>query len=100
MNAADHQDSVLRFYLSYRLALEPVIGCVYMARFQRASKGSSQSTSRGCNNVVERRRVGVGDVGWDFIVLRHRTMHAKDDRLRLGGQPSSPDGNSSQTRQS
>ena len=40
-----------------------------LTRFQRAAKGSSQSATCGRNYIVNRRSVGIVDVGIDLVML-------------------------------
>ena len=45
-----------------------------MTRHQRASKGSSQSTGGGGDNVIQGSGVRLQDRRWNLVVLRHGAM--------------------------
>ncbi len=86
VDSADHQDVALQLDLADRLSGQTIIGSGDLARFQRASKSSSQST-RGCgNHVVERGGMRLVRVRRHLVVLGDGSMNAKDDGLLLGGK--------------
>ena len=52
-----YQNPAIELDLAFRFGRETVRGRLNLARLQRATKGSGQSTGRGGDDVVERRRV-------------------------------------------
>jgi hypothetical protein len=81
---ADHQNTLVGFYLARHLSTESAVACVDFARFQRAPEGSAHSTAQSGHNVIKRRRVRFGQFRWiDAIMLGDGSMDAEDNRLRL-----------------
>jgi hypothetical protein len=59
VNASDDEHTIFRFFdLSANLSRQFSV-CLDFARFQRASEGSQQSTCDGCNQIINRRRMGL-----------------------------------------
>jgi hypothetical protein len=86
VDSADHQDVSLQLDVADRLGGQTVIGSGDLARFQRASESSSQST-RGCgNHVVERGGMRLIRVWRHLVVLGDGSVNAKNDGLLLGGK--------------
>ncbi len=86
MDSADHQDVSFQLDISDRFGDQTIIGSGDLARFQRASESSSQST-RGCGNqVVERGGTRLVRVRRHLVVLGDGSVNAKDDGLLLGGK--------------
>lgn len=92
VNALDDENVVLQFYLADGFRDQPFIRGIDVTRFQRASEGSSKSTRRRCDHIVQSGSVRLEHVGGDFIVLGHRAMNAENHRLRFRGQVRSADG--------
>ncbi len=63
-----------------------------MTRLQRASEGSSQSTRRGGNNVIQSCGVRLQNPGRNLIMLRYSAMHSEYYGLLFGRKISSTDG--------
>jgi hypothetical protein len=77
MDTPDHQHTILFFDFPDRLGDQPVYRGGYLTRLQRASKGSSESTRGGCDDVIERGRMGREGVRRHFIVLGDGPVNAK-----------------------
>ena len=86
MNAPDHKHTVFRLDLAPDLSRQMFIARVDLARLQRASEGTGESTTRSGNDVVKRGRVWLDNLRVDAVVLSYRTMHAEAHRLSLGWQ--------------
>jgi len=71
------------FYLALRGGREVIAGRRNLARLQRASKGSRESTRGRGNHVIEGRRAWLVGVGRDFVVLGDRSVHAENNGLFL-----------------
>ena len=85
-DSADHQDVSLQLNVADRLGGQTIIGSRDLARFQRASESSSQST-RGCgNHVVERGGMRLVRVRRHLVMLGDGSVNTKDDGLLLGGK--------------
>jgi hypothetical protein len=88
-DSADHQDVSLQLHLADGLGGQTLIGSGDLARFQRASEGSSQST-RGCgNHIVEGGGMRLVRVRRHLVVLGDRSVNAEDDGLLLRGKKGS-----------
>ena len=83
VNAADHEYVVLQFYLTHCVPHQAFAGCIDLTRFQRASKGSRQSTCRGSNNVIKRCGARFRDSGRNLVMLRNGAVDSENDWLRL-----------------
>ena len=49
-----------------------------LARCQRASEGSRQSTGGRCDNIVPSCGMGLQHVRWNSVMFRHRAVDTKD----------------------
>jgi hypothetical protein len=86
MNAPDHQYSVFQLDLAADFGRQMFVARVYLARLQRASEGTAESTTDSRHHVVKRGRVWLNNSQVDAVVLCYRTMDAKAYRLWLGWQ--------------
>jgi hypothetical protein len=82
VNASDDEHTIFRFLdFSANLSRQFSV-CLDFARLQRAPEGSQQSTCDGCNQIINRCRMGLSEIlGLHSIVLGNGAMHAKDHRL-------------------
>lgn len=71
MNPLDHQNFVFFFYFTNDIGYEDALTCRYLTRFQRASKGSSQSATCSGNDVVKGCGVWRMDICINTIMLCH-----------------------------
>jgi hypothetical protein len=55
-----------------------------LTRLQRASKGSSQSTRRGSDNVIQGCGVRLQNRRGHLVMLRYGAVHSEYDRLLFG----------------
>jgi hypothetical protein len=55
-----------------------------LTRLQRASEGSSQSTSRGGDNVIQGTGVRLQDGRRNLVMLRYGAMHSEYHGLLFG----------------
>lgn len=85
------EHALLHFDLSLGLADELISHCPNPARFQRAAKCPYQSTARRRDDVIQRRRMRLGDVALDSVVASYRTMHAEENRRGLSRKPGPPE---------
>ena len=69
VDAADHQDVPFQLHFAHGFRDQTSVGRGDLTRFQRASKGSGESTRRGGNDVIERRGVFLECAGWNLVVL-------------------------------
>ena len=53
-DATDHQNVIVLFDLAYRVGEEPAVRGIDLAGFQRASKGSAESTGGRSDQIVQR----------------------------------------------
>jgi hypothetical protein len=80
-NAANHQDISFQFDLSSNLGDQFAVAGVDLARFQRASKGSGQSSSCCRNHVIQGRGAG-GEFAWrNFVVPSDFRMNTESHRF-------------------
>jgi hypothetical protein len=86
MDAPNHQYSIFQLDLASDFGGQMFVARVYLARLQRASKGTGESTTGCGHHVVKRGRVRLNNLRVDAVVLRYRTMDAKAHRLWLGWQ--------------
>lgn len=84
VDPADDEDVVLLLDLPGGFCQEAVGGRRDLARFQRAAKGTGQSTGGCGDDVVE--RGGVLDIGLDAVVFGDGSMDAEADVLIPTGQ--------------
>jgi len=91
VNSFDDQDIVLQLDVARSLRDQALVRCADLTRFQRASKGSRQSTGRCRDNVVQGGGMGFQYVRWNFIIFSYCAVHPENHWLRLGGQVSSAD---------
>lgn len=82
----DDQHPPLGLDLAYNVGPQPPAIGGDVTRFQRAGKGADQSAACGGDEVVQRGRMRIRDVGRHAIVDRHLAVDAEDHGLRLGRQ--------------
>ena len=85
VNPPDDQHVILEFHFTRGFGNQPPPRGIDLTRLQRASKGSGQSTSCGCNYVIQRSGMRLRNRWRNLVVLGDCAMHAEDDRLRLSG---------------
>jgi len=90
VNPLDDQNLALELDLTPRLAGEPPLASVYLARLQRAPEGPSQSTAGSGDNVVERGGIWRRVARIDSVVLRYLRMDTKGDRFLPRGKEGLP----------
>src|ERR1700747_1612549 len=84
MDAPDYQHTVLSLNLTANLSCQTPVAGIYVARFQRTSKGTKHSTRSGRDDIIDRRSVRFSQRRWiHLVVLRDSTMHAENHRLRF-----------------
>jgi hypothetical protein len=71
VDAPDNQDIAFLFDFTGSLRYETSFTCRDVARLQRASKGSRQSTRCGCHHVIQCRGVRLVNLQVHAIVFRH-----------------------------
>ncbi len=86
VNAPDHQHVIFRLDLASDFRRQVLIARIYLTRLQRAPKGADQSTSGSGDDVIERRRVRLGDLRADFVVLGDGSVHAEPHRFSFSRQ--------------
>jgi hypothetical protein len=89
-NSLDDQDFILFFDLTCYFRGQVSFACGNAARFQRASKGSSQSPACGRDDIIERGCPGFGDLGRDLVVFGDFGMHPEVNRTFTRRQVSAP----------
>ena len=83
---------MLVFDLTTNISRQPAVACVHLARLQRAPEGSDQSTTSGCDDVVNRRGVAFRELLCaESVVLCNSAMHTEDYGLCLTRQVRQPD---------
>jgi hypothetical protein len=87
VNAADDEHSILCLHFADGLSRQLPTRGIDFARLQRATEGSSESTCRSGDDVVERGRMRFEYVRRHFIVLGYRPMYPKENWIPLGRQP-------------
>ena len=81
MNAPDHQHALLDLYFAVGDGLESIPACHDLARLQRATQGTEQSTTCRGNYIVDRGRVRIRHFSFDAVVTGNRPMGAKANRF-------------------
>ena len=81
MNPPDHQHAILDFYFAVRDGFESVPACHDLARLQRATQGTEQSTTSRCDHIVDRGRVRIGHLARYAVVTGNRPVRAKANRF-------------------
>lgn len=77
MNPADHQHAFFLLHVACRFRQQPISRSRYLTRLQRARKGSGQSPGGARDDVIECRRVRLGDLGRHLVMLCDRAVHAE-----------------------
>lgn len=77
MDTADHEHVVLQLNFTDRFRHQSLVRGVYLTRLQRASEGSSQSTRRSGDNVIQGCSVGLQDRRRNLVMLRHGAMYSE-----------------------
>jgi hypothetical protein len=68
VNSAQHEHALVHFDFAMSHSGQETLTCDDSARLQRAPKGAEQSSTGRRDNVVDRRRVRVGDFTLDAVV--------------------------------
>ena len=90
VDAPYHKHTIFGLYLAPDFSRQMFIARIDLARLQRAPEGADQSTAGGGHNIVERRRMRLGNLRADAVVLGDGPMHAESHRLPLRRQISQP----------
>ena len=90
VNAPDDQHSILHLHFTCSIRRQLPGRCIDLTRLQRAPEGPGESTRHCRDNVVQRGRMGLKDVRWHFVVLRHCAMYSEQNGGLLRGQPCAP----------
>jgi hypothetical protein len=79
VNASDDEHPIFRLFdFSPNFSLQLAVG-LNLARLQRASEGTKQSTRDGCNQIIYGRGVGFSKIlCLHSIVFSNRSMHTED----------------------
>jgi hypothetical protein len=77
MDTADHEHVVLQLNFADRFRHQSLVRGVYLTRLQRASEGSSQSTRRRGDNVIQGCGVGLQDRRRNLVMLCYGAMHSE-----------------------
>lgn len=77
VDAADHQHAPFRLNVAPHFCRQMFIARIYLTRLQRAPEGANQSTSGSGDNVIKRRRVRLGDIRANAVVLGDGSVHAE-----------------------
>lgn len=85
-DALDHEDLVLEHHIPLRLRRKPAAASIDLARLQRATQCSRQSTGRRSDDIVKSRRMVRVLAGSGSVVLSNLSMGAEYDRVGLRGQ--------------
>jgi hypothetical protein len=80
MNAFDYQHLAILFNLSPCFGVQLSFAGRNLTRFQRATKGSRQSTGSGSNHIIQRRGMRIVYLGIDTIVFSNFGVNAKHYR--------------------
>jgi len=88
MNSFNHQDVVFRFNLAADFSGEVTVTSVDLARFQRASKSSSQSAPRGSDHIVKCCGMGLRNLRTHAVMGSDCAMYTKLYGLLLRRQVS------------
>lgn len=84
VNAAEDQNVFFYLNLTSNIGSQSFVTSAYLTRFQRAPEGAGQSTGGRRHDVIDRRRVLLGNrIGVSSVVPGDGAMHAKDDGFRL-----------------
>jgi hypothetical protein len=83
VNAPHYQHILLFFNLTDRLRDEPTFSSRNIARLQRASQGTSQSTGGCGHEIVQGRGVGFENLWIDTVMFGDLRVNAEVDRFRL-----------------
>ena len=84
MNPAEDQNVFFYLNLTRNIGSQSFVTSAYLTRFQRAPEGAGQSTGGRRHDVIDRRRVLLGNrIGVSSVVPGDCAMHAKDDGLSL-----------------
>jgi hypothetical protein len=80
------EHAVIDLDLAHRLARQPPLACLHVARLQRASEGPGQSAAGGGDHEVERRRALDVAATRHPLVVGDLVVDAELDRLLTGGE--------------
>ena len=89
-NTLDDQDIVLFFDLAFDFRGQVPVASRNAARFQRATKGSSQSATRRGDNVIKCGCPGFGHLRRNIVVFGDFGMHPKVNRTFNRREVSAP----------
>jgi hypothetical protein len=92
VNPPDYQHAFIELNFADGFGNQPAIRGRNVARLQRASKRSGESTCGGCDDIVQGRGMFLERAGRQLIVLRHRAVDAKSHRFALHRQPGPANG--------
>jgi hypothetical protein len=86
MDPAQYQDAIVGLDFAPCLGSELALTGIDLARLQRASEGAKESAGCCRDDVVDGRRVGVGNVARHAIVSGDRPVDSEPDWLGFGRQ--------------
>ena len=92
VDSPNHQHAIVIFYFASRIRGQTAVACIDFARLQRAPEGSSQSTRRCGDNVIEGGRMGFEDFRRHFVVLRYCAVYSEENGGLFCRQPRAPQG--------
>lgn len=81
VDSLEHEYAVLDLDFPDGIRGQEPATCADLARLQRATKGTEQSTAGGGDDVIDRRRVRLGNVAPDAVVPRDRAVSPEAHRL-------------------
>ena len=85
VNASDHKHVTIELNFSDCFRTKPVIASVDLARLQRASECSCESTGGRGNDIIQGCGMRWISIRGNLVMLSDLGMNAEDDRLFLCG---------------
>lgn len=77
----DHQYATLDFDVAFGFRRQAALTSLDLARLQRATQGSGQSTGGGGDDIVEGGGLRLVGPGGRLVMLGHLVMHPKENGL-------------------
>ena len=85
VNASDHKHVAIELNFSGCFRSKPVIASIDLARLQRASECSCESTGGRGNDIIQGRGMRWISIRGNLVMFSDLGMYAEDDRLFLCG---------------
>lgn len=85
MNPANHQDAILGFHFTGHIRGQAPAARVDLARLQRASECSCESTGGRGNDIIQGCGMRWISIPGNLVMFSDLGMYAEDDRLFLCG---------------